>query len=124
DDNIRPLVPHDRDGVVPGRGLARDLHAVGLEDGPEGGSHQGLIVDEDDTYGHAFGGVVRIPAVTAKPPSAVGGACNVPPKSAIRSRMPMSPRPVPAVPARAGPGSRTSMRTSVSPMEISTRASV
>ena len=104
----------ERGAAVPG--LADDLHVrLGLDQHPEAGAHQRLVVDEEDPDAHAATARSgRSTARTSKPPPSRGPASSVPPCSATRSRMPSRPwpRPSPSRPAPR-PSSRTTSSTRV-----------
>ena len=81
----------DRVGAVPG--LADDLHVrFGVENHPEPGAHQGLIVGEQDPDHASSRGMA---AWTRNPPPAFGPTVSRPPRAVTRSRIPTVPRPAP-----------------------------
>src|SRR5262249_59676397 len=95
-------------------GLADDLQVrPGFQDHPEPAADQGLVIAQQHPDGHdgpspGSGKATR----TANPPPGRGPAAHVPPCSAARSPMPISPRP-PARPGRpAGGAARPSSVTS------------
>ena len=61
-----------------------------VEDHPEPASDQGLVVDDEHANGHGSVPSGKL-AATAKPPLSPGPASSEPPKTATRSRMPISP---------------------------------
>ena len=84
------------------RRFAHDLDIrLVLEDHPETGSDEQLVIDEEHADRRSSGSRGRpgpssgSRAATWKPPDA-GPASNDPPNIATRSRMPMSPRPAPS----------------------------
>ena len=95
------------DGLVAVGGLADDVDAVRLEDDPQPGAHEVLVVGDDDTSRHAGSR-----ADTAKPPSGRAVAVSDPPNAATRSRIPTSPWPAGGAVRRApAPSSSTSTDT-------------
>src|SRR5262249_14360289 len=112
--DIRPQSAGQLDGRRAVGGLADDFQVVlGVEQRPESGPHQRLVVGEQDPD-HAgpssapSGKVAR----TAKPPASLGAACSAPPSPVTRSRMPR--RPTPGVTGRAGDAWPSSVTETVS----------
>ena len=88
------------DGGGSVRCLTDDLDVVAtVEDQPEPGAHERLIVDDRDADRHLGPTPSAVDvssgrrAWTPKPPCAVGPVSTVPPSIAARSRIPASPRP-------------------------------
>src|SRR5207247_8626897 len=73
----------------------RDVR-LGVKDHPEAGPDQPFVVDDEDLDGHAGTSSAGRCAYTLNPPSSVGPASAVPPDTAARSWIPMSPSPAPA----------------------------
>src|SRR5262249_49624272 len=89
-------VQHDltgqADGLFPVTGLARHLDvALSIEQDPEPGPDQGLVVDEQ--YPDHSLPSRRSVTVTQNPPPGRSPACSSPPSAATRSRMPAIPLP-------------------------------
>ena len=73
-------------------GLAHDLDVVlGVEQHPEAGPHERLVVGQHDPDHDRPSHVAR----TRKPPPCWGPASRRPPVDSARSRMPRSPSPLP-----------------------------
>src|SRR5947209_976596 len=104
--------------------LTDDVDVVlGVEQGPETGPHQGLVVGQGDVDhdDRSTGNTAR----TAYPPPGRGAASRWPPNAAARSRMPGMPLPPPTVdgPAPApSPSSVTSTTKSSPSAEMRTAA--
>ena len=116
EDHVRSGVPHQGDRVLAVGGLADDREVrLDLEDHPEAGAHQRLVVDHRHPDGalcpcagrHA-GSKGRV-ATSSNPPSGLARATSEPPYTATRSRIPNRPCPgsVGGPPAAAWPSSRT-----------------
>ena len=79
------------DGLSAVGGLAHDLDAgLGVEDHPQAGADDLLVVGDDHADHAPFLGSV---AVTSQPPPGLGPASSVPPSRAARSVMPATPYP-------------------------------
>src|SRR6185437_10987746 len=110
----------DRHGAV--GGLADHLDAVlGVQQGREPGSDQGLVVGQQDPDHRGSSGSVAKGrrARTAKPPPGSRPAVSCPPRAAARSVMPRIPLPPPREgPGRSVPSSSTSITRSPSSAPI------
>ncbi len=95
--DVRPCAQAEVDRPVAVPGLADHLEVVlGLEEHPEAGADEGLVVDDGDAdeRGHGISegmGPVGRTARTRKPPPGRGPATRDPPQVAARSRMPTMP---------------------------------
>ncbi len=90
--DVRPGRAHDGDGLLAVGRLAHDLDVVlGVQQRPQPGAQQGLVVGEHDTD-HVW-----VPsgnaASTRTPPEGAALTVRVPPRATARSRMPRSPLP-------------------------------
>src|SRR5262249_1433993 len=96
-------------------GLAHDLDVVlGVEQHPEPGAHEHLIVGERDPDQPAST-AAGSRAQTRKPPENRGPASTCPPTAWARSRMPAMPWPGPPPPAPLRPSSPTSLSAAAGP---------
>src|SRR5262249_22830295 len=113
---VRHADVHEDDVGIDLRGELERLVAVRrltdeLDVGPfvenhlEAAPHERLVVDDEDADAHGSLPSGNV-AATLKPPLSAGPAESEPPKTATRSRMPISPCPLP--PPSPEPSSRTS----------------
>ena len=90
--DVRPQPLHGLDGLEPVSHVRSNIDlGVDLEQLAKAGTHERLVVGDDDA--HAQLGTVPSgsQALTLKPPSPRLPASSVPPCSSTRSRMPASP---------------------------------
>ena len=104
---------HDLDRLGAVGGVAHHVDVVGqVEQRPEAGAHDGLVVGDDDADAHAdppTGSTAR----TRNPPPSAAPCSTRPPTAAARSRIPRSPKPSELRPSpgasRPWPSSTTSI---------------
>src|SRR3990172_1019578 len=90
----RPEAPHQADGLGTVGTLADDAQVgLAVEDHPQPGAGQRLIVGDDDVDGHDDPTANGRVASTRNPPPDIGPARNEPSYTWTRSRMPMRPCP-------------------------------
>src|SRR5437588_1095903 len=106
--DVRSRFAGTLDGLVSVARLPDHLEVrLGVEDQPETGSHERLVVGEQNADHAPTGKRAR----TSKPPPARRPASSSPPQRATRSRMPTSPCPVPVSVPVPSPSSVTSTST-------------
>ena len=94
-DDVRPQLAGRGQGGGTVARLADNLElGLGAEEEPQPGAHQLLVVDQQHPDRHA-GSWIGSRATTRKPPPGAGPASRSPPSRATRSRIPISPWPVP-----------------------------
>jgi hypothetical protein len=90
--DVGPDVPGQPHRLGPIGRLPDHLEArLGVQDHPEPGPHQRLVVGDQDPDGHGAPPSRGRRAATRKPPPGRAPASRVPPNRATRSRMPMRP---------------------------------
>ncbi len=114
--DVGPRAPHHRDRLGAVVGLAHHLDVVlGVEEDPESGSHERLVVGEGDAD-QPVSALIGSRAHTRKPPEKRGPASRCPPTASARSRMPAMPCPgAPDAPLLPRPSSVTSSSTDADP---------
>src|SRR4029453_9125806 len=95
--------PHQLHRIPPVGGLTQHSKAAGLQQQPQPGPDQMLVVGDHHGGRHEFMGSGRV-AVSSNTPSAPDPYESVPPKTAPRSRIPTRPSPPAgsASPTRSG----------------------
>ncbi len=90
--HVGPDAPRERHGFGAVGRLAHDLD-VGLrvEDHPEPGAHELLVVGDEHAHAHVDQPERGSAAVTAHPPPGAAPASQVPPRSVARSIIPVMP---------------------------------